>query len=149
MAVHPSKPSGTLAVTQPKGSDVEAAKGVAIDQLSDLELVENAEDVADSFGMFRNAVSSAVIFYVVYYAVAAVLSGALGTRFSGLEPFEHEDFTPAVERDDLRPLVVWLSMVLTFCLFGPWIVYFVTRDSDKAVDCATTVQGLHIFLTTT
>ena len=48
---------------------------------------------------------TAFFFYLLYYIIAAVLAGALGTKFDGLEPFDHEEFTPAVERDDLRPLV--------------------------------------------
>eukprot|EP00320_Phaeocystis_rex_P014839 CAMPEP_0119069468 /NCGR_PEP_ID=MMETSP1178-20130426/19581_1 /TAXON_ID=33656 /ORGANISM="unid sp, Strain CCMP2000" /LENGTH=180 /DNA_ID=CAMNT_0007051235 /DNA_START=30 /DNA_END=572 /DNA_ORIENTATION=- len=94
-------------------------------------------------------------FYATYYVVAAALSAALGTRFTGIEPFEHEAFTPAAGGGELRPLTVWLAMVLTFALFGPWVVYsahqafFSARDADAAVDVATVLQGVHVFATAT
>ena len=128
--------------------DLEAAKAEAAaagDEIepsvdsATLELMQNIQ--AGGFTAF--------FFYLIYYIIAAVLAGALGTKFDGLEPFDHEEFTPAVESDDLRPLVNWLSMVLTFGLFGPWITYFSVREADLAVDNASVVQGLHVMVTTT
>ena len=145
---------GSVSELQAKGmSHLEEAKGMSSDRLADMgidaEGLPGGGEVSEQFGMLKSVGIVLPMFYATYYAVAAVLSGALGTPFTGLEPFEHEEFTPAVKNDNLRPLVVWLSMVLTFCFFGPWIVYFAVPDSSKSVDVATTVQGMHVFATTT
>ena len=71
-----------------------------------------------------------------------------GSTFTGLEPFEHEAFTPAADSDEMRPLAVWLAMVLSFGFFGPWIIYFSVSNSDAAIAVATVLQGLHVFATT-
>lgn len=88
-------------------------------------------------------------FYAAYYAFAAVCSAALGTAFNGMEPFDHVEFSPAVQGGAAgwRSLATWLSMVLTFTLAGPWLVYFGTRDSARAANCATAVTMLHFFIT--
>ena len=71
------------------------------------------------------------LFYATYYGVAAILSAALGTRFTGLEPFEHEAFTPAADTDNMRPLAVWLAMVLSFSFFGGQRRHFQPRPNPN------------------
>lgn len=89
------------------------------------------------------------LFYAAYYAFAGVCAAALSTPFNGLEPFDHVEFSPAVAGGAAgwRSLVTWLSMVLTFTIAGPWLVYFGARDSARAVDCATGVAMVHFFVT--
>ena len=62
-------------------------------------------------------------FYACYFLAAGVLSAAFGTAFTGTEPFDHIDFNPAVQgaTSGWRPLVTWLSMILTMTLAGPWL----------------------------
>ena len=126
-----------------------AAKKHSTDLEADEEPEEAPEEQSEVLTQIRAVGFAGFFFYAAYYAMAGIFSGALGTEFTGLEPFEHENFRPAVDSADLRPLVTWLSMVLTFCLFGPWITYFSVRDSERAVDNATAIQGLHVFLSTT
>lgn len=111
---------------------------------------------SDAYDSFEDRASVRVLakvlpgFYAAYYGLAAVCSAALGTPFNGLEPFDHVEFSPAVEggANGWRSLATWLAMVLTFTVAGPWLVYFGTRDSARANNCATAVATLHFFLTT-
>lgn len=106
-------------------------------------------DVAHALWMQRVLMKAVPSFYLCYYIITGFLSIIFQTRFYGNEPFEHEEFTPDVssESNTLRSLVTWLSMILTFTLAGPWIVYFTVQDWHRAVDCATAIQMIHLFAT--
>ena len=149
--------SKEMALTKIGQVDVEAQKvGTAAEEAAEeaaaaaFDEIEPPVDLAtkEQIGNLGASSFSTFFFYLIYYIIAAVLAGALGTKFDGLEPFDHEKFTPAVESDNLRPLVNWLSMVLTFGLFAPWITYFSVREADLAVDNANVVQGLHVMIAT-
>ena len=120
------------------------AAGLEPEELAGVE----PEGFTSQMNLFKGCGIALSMFYVTYYAVAAILCAALGTAFTGLEPFEHEAFTPAAESDEMRPLAVWLAMVLSFGFFGPWIIYFSVSSSDAAIAVATVLQGLHVFATT-
>ena len=42
---------------------------------------------------------------------------------------------------DVRPLITWLSMLLTFALPGPCLVYFGAREAGRALDLARHRRG--------
>ena len=88
--------------------------------------------------------------YIVWYVLALILLAVLGqgSSITFTEPFDHNAFTPAVTADR-RPLVNWLSMLLSTTVAGPWLVYFAIREARRATDCAIAVGSLHFFLSTT
>ena len=129
--------------------DIEMAKSSVAAGLEPEELTGvEPEGFTSQMNLFKGCVIALSMFYVTYYVVAAILCAALGSTFTGLEPFEHEAFTPAADSDEMRPLAVWLAMVLSFGFFGPWIIYFSVSNSDAAIAVATVLQGLHVFATT-
>ena len=128
--------------------DIEMAKGVAAGMEPEELTGVEPEGFSSQMNLFKSCGIALPMFYATYYTVAAILSAALGTPFTGLEPFEHEAFTPAADSDDMRPLAVWLAMVLSFSFFGPWIIYFSVSNSEAAIAVATVLQGLHMFATT-
>ena len=128
--------------------DIEMGKGVAAGMEPEELTGEEPEGFSNQMNLFNSCGIALTMFYATYYTVAAILSAALGTPFTGLEPFEHEAFTPAADSDDMRPLAVWLAMVLSFSFFGPWIIYFSVSNSEAAIAVATVLQGLHMFATT-
>ena len=93
--------------------------------------------------------------YLAWYFAAATLSLAFGVTgdsfiITFVEPFDHINFTPMVEGGAWKPLVNWLSTVLTLTLVSPWLIYFGCRPAkDRATDCSTAMQALHFFLATT
>ena len=83
--------------------------------------------------------------YAINFAMAAVLSAVFGVTFNWLGVFEHNNFSPAGS----GPAVVnWLSFVLTFAAAGPWLIVFLVRDAQRAVDGATAVTMTHFFICT-
>ena len=99
--------------------------------------------------------------YLAWYVVALVLSLAFGLRgdyfvITFFEPFDHENFTPAVEAGDWRPLVHWLSTVITQTLIAPCLIIIVCYGPGssrpihrEATNLSTTLATLHFFLATT
>ncbi len=112
-----------------------------------------ARDEIDSTAMVRALAQVLPGFYAVYYAIAGILSAAFRTPFTGFEPFDHYEFSPAVAFEDTvdvtgwRSLVTWLSMMVTMNIAGPWLVYLGARDSSRAVEVATAAQMIHFFTT--
>ena len=101
---------------------------------SALSRYEGGEELADRLaaepGVLRPLLLAVPALYTAFYAVSATLSGAFGTAFNGVEPFDHVLFSPAVQgHDDWRPLVDWLSTVLTLTLVGPWCAMRAARAS--------------------
>ena len=68
---------------------------------------------------------------------------------TGFEPFDHVNFTPAIEDGDWQPLINFLSFVLAYTVAGPWLIFFATRDASRATDVSQAVMSLHFFLCTT
>ena len=95
--------------------------------------------------------------YLVWYGVVFALTAAFGLGggnffIQGLEPFDHVVFSPLVDGSDWRPLVHWLSMVLTMAFACPLMIYSWCRkvpDSTKATECSTAINAIHFFLCTT
>lgn len=100
-------------------------------------------------GVFRALLCVIPAVYAAFYVVAAILSASFGTRFDGVEPFDHISFSPATESADRRPLVDWLTTVVTLTTIGPWLIYFGLGDAHRATDCGQAVLSIHFFLTTT
>jgi len=114
------------------------------------DLLEDSHANHESTWMMRALVIALPLFYGGYFLIALLLCVATGTEFKGDEPFDHVNFDPSVPlgTDDDRPLVNWLSFVLMFGLAGPVLVYFGAREAERAVDMATAMQALHLFITT-
>ena len=89
--------------------------------------------------------------YAFWYGSVALMMFAFGMldTFTGFEPFDHINFTPAVEDGDWLPLINFLSMVIATTVAGPWLIFFATRDASRATDCSQAVMSLHFFLCTT
>ena len=93
--------------------------------------------------------------YIAWYGAVVGLSLAFGVSgddflINFIEPFDHENLSPLIVDGDRRPLVIWLSCVLTLTLANPWLIFIVCRhDSSRAVEIATPMQALHFFLCTT
>lgn len=87
--------------------------------------------------------------YAADYAIAAALAGAFQIDLDGTEPFDHSVCAPVTTNGVWRPLVNWITLVLTFALVGPWLIYFIVRDAHRAVDAATAMATMHFFLCTT
>ena len=99
--------------------------------------------------------------YLSWYIVAFVLCLVFGLRgdffiLTFFEPFDYENFSPAVEAGDWRPLVHWLSLVITQTLIAPLLIIIVcygfcsARPIQRdATTLSTTLGMLHFFLSTT
>ena len=85
--------------------------------------------------------------YALNFTMAAVLSAAFGVSFAVSAPFDHSRFSPNPS-DGVRPLVNWLSFMVTFAAVGPWLIFFIVRDAQRAVDCATVLTTTHFFMCT-
>ena len=89
--------------------------------------------------------------YIFHYASVAIMMTAFGLidGITGFEPFDHVNFTPAIEDGDWQPLINFLSFVLAYTVAGPWLIFFATRDASRATDVSQAVMSLHFFLCTT
>ena len=129
------------------------------------ESEEGGELMEHLQGTETATIRSLIIFvpsvYLAWWLTALLLSMFFGISGEGwksitfMEPFDHIAFSPviesgAVEGENRRPLVNWLSMVMTMTLPGPWLLYLTCRPhANTATDVSTAFNALHFFLCTT
>jgi len=107
--------------------------------------------------------------YALWYVLVLIFTAAFGVLpVDGLEPFKHEHFllrpnateangavafAAEVGRTDdggreYRPLVAWLSLVLSHVLVAPWLVCIAAHDPKRVFDYCMVLQITHLILTT-
>lgn len=168
-AVAPAEEADIEAAQPRKTSKEKAAEaaGVLGDKAKEkgaaaLEGVDGGEGLAGALGdsdsfMFRALAIIVPLQYFSWYVAVVAFSVAFGETFSmnpramltGIEPFDHINFSPLVTPGDWKPLINWLSEVVTLTVVTPWLVYFVCRPAKRATDCGTAMQALHFFAATT
>lgn len=119
------------------------------DEKDRISSTDISEHLNDTF-IVKALVLSVPGTYAVWYINVLLISAIIGVNVTWLEPFDHVAFSPIVAEDgDHRPLVHWLSTVLTLTLATPWIIYFSIRPTKRATDVSTAITSLHFFLCTT